>query len=240
VTSSHDVSREASAVHLYYADRRTLNDERVAALVTAEDRERVTPTMAPRRRAEYLAGRALLRHALAAYTGRDAASFRVSVSPAGKPECVAGPAVSVSHSGDAIVCAVADLTVGVDVEATPPRDIDAIAQRWFTPAEAAWVAADPAARFCQLWVLKEAYLKAIGLGLSGGLDALECRIEPPRVLARIADGAGAPQLVLLRRASLCVGIAALGAPGPVRVACHDLSAGERGAAPEPLELLATT
>ena len=32
-----------------------------------------------------------------------------------------------------------------------------------------------------LWVLKEAYLKALGLGLAAGLRSLECRIEPPSI-----------------------------------------------------------
>ena len=48
-----------------------------------------------------------------------------------------------------------------------------------------------------LWVLKEAYLKALGSGLAGGLSSLECRIEPPAVVARTADGAAVPQLALL-------------------------------------------
>jgi len=196
--------------------------------------------MAPRRRAEYLAGRALLRHALAAYTGRAASSFRLPVSPSGKPGCDGGPGVSVSHSGDVLVCAIAEAAVGVDVETAPPRDIDGIAERYFTAAEAAWIAAEPAARFCQLWVLKEAYLKATGHGLAGGLDTLECLIEPPRITARLAAATAPPALALLRGPGFFAGIAMLGVPGAIEPVLHAFAARERGHAAGPLELLATT
>jgi 4'-phosphopantetheinyl transferase len=197
------------AIHVYYADRRTLAEEVVAAFVTADDRQRLTPTMHERRRTEYLAGRAVLRYALTRHVGRQAAALRIAVTPNGKPECVAGPAISLSHSGDLVACAVAssaDVSIGVDVEATQPRDLDEIAQRFFTPAEAQWVGADTDTRFRMLWVLKEAYLKVLGVGLSGGLDSLECRIEPPSIAVRTADAAN-PQLALLAGRDCFLGVA---------------------------------
>jgi phosphopantetheinyl transferase len=60
-------------------------------------------------------------------------------------------------------------------------------------------------------VLKEAYLKALGVGLAGGLSSLECRIEPPAVVARTAEGIAAPQLALLQGQGCCVGVASLAA-----------------------------
>ncbi len=85
-----------------------------------------------------------------------------------------------------------------------------IAERFFTATEARWVAAEPEPRFRMLWVLKEAYLKALGSGLAGGLSSLECQIEPPAVVARTADGAAVPRLVLLAGQGCYVGIALLG------------------------------
>ncbi len=231
--------RSAACVHLYYAERYTLNDH-VAAFVTPEDRQRITPAMAPRRRAEYLAGRALLRHAIAEHTGREAASLRIEVSATGKPECLDGPQISVSHSGATLVCALADVAVGVDVETAPPRDIQGIAERYFTPAEVHWVAAHPAQRFCMLWVLKEAYLKALGVGLAGGLDSLECRITPPVIVARTVNGSSLPQLKLLGREGSFVGIATLGSAGPIEVVLHRFAGDERAGALSALESIATT
>jgi 4'-phosphopantetheinyl transferase len=227
-------------VHLYYADRRALADAAVEALVTADDRKRVTATMHARRSAEYLAGRALLRHALACHTGRSAASFRIETSPDGKPFCARGPALSVSHSGDILVCAVAESgAIGVDVETGAPRAVAAVAQRYFTADEARWVAADPVPRFRRLWVLKEAYLKALGVGLAGGLSSLECRIEPPTVVARTAEGLAAPQLALLQGNDCSVGVALLAA-APLELQARHAALGDGADAVGPLELLATT
>jgi 4'-phosphopantetheinyl transferase len=234
------VTGAAAVVHVYYADRRALADAAVEALVTADDRKRVTATMHARRSTEYLAGRALLRHALAGHTGRNAASFRIETSPEGKPFCADGPALSLSHSGDLLVCAVAESgAVGVDVETGAPRALAAVAQRYFTADEARWVAADPVPRFRRLWVLKEAYLKALGVGLAGGLSSLECRIEPPTVVARTAAGLAAPQLALLQGNGCCVGVALLAA-APLELQARHAALGGGADAVGPLELLATT
>jgi phosphopantetheine--protein transferase-like protein len=234
------VTGSARAAELYYADRRTFSDAAVAALVTAEDRLRMMPAMRARRSSEYLAGRALLRHGLARHTGRPAASFRIETSSDGKPRCVDGPALSVSHSGDVLVCALADSgPLGVDVETRTPRELAAVAERFFTKAEARWLAAEPEQRFRMLWVLKEAYLKALGAGLAGGLSSLECRIEPPTVVARTANGAALPQLALLQGLGCSVGVASLAATRLEVVAVHTALDGG-GDAIGPLELLART
>jgi 4'-phosphopantetheinyl transferase len=227
------------AVQVYYADRRMLSSDAVDALTTADDRRRFTASTSARRRAEHLAGRALLRYALAQYTGDDGSSFRIEVSPAGKPECTFGPAISVSHSGDIVVCAVAEETVGVDVETGHARETEEIAARYFTPAEARWIAGDSATRFRMLWVLKEAYLKAVGLGIAGGLDSLDCRIDPPVIDARTVEGA-APQLGLLAGQGCHVGVAALGSGHPLRVVVHRLAPDDGADAFGPLSLLART
>jgi 4'-phosphopantetheinyl transferase len=204
----------AGPLHLYYADRRCLADELVATFVTAADHERCATLTHPRRRAECLAGRALLRHALEQFTGRSGQSHELRATPEGKPECVAGPAISLSHSGDIVVCAVGSGgAIGVDVETRKPRTpAMALAAQYFSPFEASWIEADSDRRFQMLWVLKEAYLKALGVGLAGGLGSLECRIEPPSIEARIAAGAAAPNLGLYSGHGCYLGVAWLGEP----------------------------
>jgi phosphopantetheinyl transferase len=210
------VTRAASAVHIHYADRRRLPVDIVDTLVTAEDRQRLSSEMHTRRRSEYLAGRALLRHALARHTGQGAASFLIRVTTDGKPECVGGPAISVSHSGDVVCCAIAERgSIGIDVEAGRRRNAVAeLARRYFTPAEAQWLEGEPQQRFRMLWVLKEAYLKALGAGLAGGIGALECRIEPPAIAVRLARGGDLPALALWAGIDCHLAVATLGAPVP--------------------------
>lgn len=230
-----------SAVHIYYADGRALPEEIATTLVTADDRRRLDAAMQPRRRTEYVLGRALLRHALERTTGRAAASFRIRLRPDGKPDCVDGPAISLSHSGELAICAVTERgAVGVDVETRRPRtDLGAIAERYFTAAEARWIAVDPDARFRMLWVLKEAYLKALGSGLAGGLAALECRIEPPAIMARVAGGGAVPCLALWSGQGCYVGLAVTDSP-PLTVSVEPFAPAAGPDAFGPLAAIAAT
>ena len=144
------VSTSARSIHVYYADWRQLSDALVAAWVTDDDQRRLTPGMRERRRSEYLAARALLRYAIARHGGADERRLPIGATTDGKPQRIAGLEISVSHSGDIAVCAVATEAggaIGVDVETTQPTEGAPIAQRYFTPAEARWVGADPDAAF---------------------------------------------------------------------------------------------
>ena len=161
-------------------------------------------------RQQYVASRVLLRALLAEHTGRPAASFEISSDQRGKPICSGGPAVSISHSGDTVACAVMDDTdIGVDVEfPSRSRDVAAIAERYFSHREAEWLAAGPAQRFYMLWVLKEAWLKATGAGLAGGLDKLCCTVVPPRIVPE-PESAPCAALRLYTLGDGLLGVAAL-------------------------------
>lgn len=155
--------------------------ERYRALLTHDERSRLE-----RRRGEhardYLVTRALVRWALSRSVPVAPGSWELAEGEHGKPRVV-GPAealpisFNVSHSGSVVVCAVADGTaIGVDVEALDRvRRFEKIATRFFAPREAAAVcasaAADRSARFYERWTLKEAYIKARGLGISMPLSA---------------------------------------------------------------------
>jgi 4'-phosphopantetheinyl transferase len=85
---------------------------------------------------------------------------------------------SVSHSGAVALLAVArGATVGIDLEAVRSRPhLEKLAARVLTPdALDAFSAADDSARlvtFLRAWTEKEAYLKAIGLGIATDLRAV--------------------------------------------------------------------
>jgi 4'-phosphopantetheinyl transferase len=70
--------------------------------------------------------------------------------------------------------------VGVDIEVVRPiEDIDSIAQRFFSPSEAALLRSQPHSEkvrhFYMLWTLKEALLKALGIGLTKGAHLFGAR-----------------------------------------------------------------
>ena len=95
----------------------------------------------------------------------------------GRPELagIGDLSFSLSHSESlALVAVVSGARVGVDVEIERPRSrLDALAARVLSAEEhAEWLDAEPPARvhaFLRLWTAKEAYLKAIGTGITQSL-----------------------------------------------------------------------
>ncbi|GGX66549.1 4'-phosphopantetheinyl transferase family protein [Streptomyces minutiscleroticus] len=146
-------------------------------LLDDDERARCERALAPHVRLRRVAGRLLARHALSAFSGRPAGSWRFRTTADGRPEPVlpagSGLRFNVSHTDGLIVCVVTDRgrACGVDAE-TCPAGADAVT---YLPrllagrerADLAAVADGPAraARVAEYWVLKEAYLKALGTGL---------------------------------------------------------------------------
>lgn len=105
---------------------------------------------------------------------------RFTCNPQGKPALAENKALhfSLSHSGSWVVCAVGDHPVGVDVEL--PRCSAAIAKRYFHPSEAAW--ADDPDCLCRLWTAKEAFVKALGDGLTIPLRSFQVELMTDRAV----------------------------------------------------------
>jgi 4'-phosphopantetheinyl transferase len=132
-------------------------------------------------RDQYLIGRALLRTTLSRYADVPEEAWVFETNPYGCP-FVAEPAAqrdlrfNLSHTDGLVACAVTRQDdIGVDVENTA-REVDplALAPTVFAAEEIADVAATPPElrlqRFFSYWTLKEAYIKARGIGLSLPLD----------------------------------------------------------------------
>jgi len=134
----------------------------------------------PKRRDEWLLGRyaakSLLR-SLPAYRGLPPKAIEVRNDPDGVPALVlpAGTlppgSLTISHSGPYALCAVSagpDLRIGADLERVETRSEDFI-EDYFTPCEREMVhAARRESRdfvATLVWSLKEAMLKALGVGL---------------------------------------------------------------------------
>ncbi|MGI8617888.1 MAG: 4'-phosphopantetheinyl transferase family protein [Gemmatimonadaceae bacterium] len=132
-------------------------------------------------RQSYAHAQSALREVLSGYTRTNPRSIELMREPRGKPT-LASPMNSlqfnVSHSGDWGLVAVARFPVGVDVErirtqcATP-----ALANRFLTRGERDLVEARQQslgeAAFFSIWCRKEAYLKAVGFGLSAPFSEVD-------------------------------------------------------------------
>lgn len=167
-------------------------------LLDAGERARWGRFVFPEDRRLYAAAHALLRRVLSRHAPRDPRDWRFVAGPWGRPELAPGQGAgelrfSLTHCRGLVACAVArGGPVGVDAEALDRRlDVAAIADTVFTPAERAWLDAAPggqrAEAFFALWTLKEAYVKARGLGLSLPLTAFSVRAEPPGITPAADD-----------------------------------------------------
>lgn len=140
---------------------------------------------APRERARYIVSHAALRSILARYVRGHAADLRFDTAERGRPRLhgrADAPRFSLSHSGDvAVVAVAARIPVGVDAEhVRPVRRLLRIARRYFAPAEFRRLrdVADEDERvrmFFRFWTRKEAFLKALGCGIAGGLGRFDVR-----------------------------------------------------------------
>ncbi|MBI3298245.1 MAG: 4'-phosphopantetheinyl transferase superfamily protein [Elusimicrobia bacterium] len=151
-------------------------------------------------RHEFLLTRALCRTVLSRYADVRPEEWRFRKNAYGRPE-VAGPRgcprlrFSLSGARGLVACAVTSgADAGLDVEhRAAARGSMALAGRFFSALEAGVLqAAKPAARrerFLEYWTLKEAFLKAIGRGLSLPLDRLTFHLdEGPRIRVSLAPG----------------------------------------------------
>lgn len=149
-------------------------------LLTDEEQARCERLRTEGARRRYLGARLLSRYALSARTGRPPDSWRFRRGAHGRPEpepACGGLRFNLSHTDGLIACVVTHgRRCGVDVERTPaPPDAVTYLSWHFAPAERAELAALPPAaradRLSELWVLKEAYLKALGTGMTRGLSS---------------------------------------------------------------------
>jgi 4'-phosphopantetheinyl transferase len=97
---------------------------------------------------------------------------------------------NLSHSHNHAAVAVSPFfEVGIDIEHIRPIGFE-VAEHFFSAGEVAALKALPARRRAKavfnVWTRKEAYLKALGLGLSVPLDSFDVSVEHPARLQRVA------------------------------------------------------
>jgi 4'-phosphopantetheinyl transferase len=181
-----------------------------AELLTPDERERAARFLDEPIRRRYVAGRALLRRILGRYSRRAPETLRFQYGGHGKPalpEDLAWLCFNMSDSCGMLLYAVArERRLGVDVERFRAQvQSERLARRYFAPSEAAALAATPPERrhetFFTVWTRKEAYVKAIGTGLSFPLKDFEVTVPadaaPPRLLTIKGSGEEAARWTLL-------------------------------------------
>lgn len=178
-------------VHLWRIDLSAVApaEKRWQEILSPDERTRAARFHFERDRQHFTATRGLLRTILANYVGAGPADlvFRYSEKdkPSLDPHSSHDPVeFNVSHSGTAALLAFArGRALGVDIEIVRDDfDSAALAHRFFSRHEQSQLAAlDPSEKysgFFRCWTRKEAYIKAVGTGLSLPLDQFDVSLHP--------------------------------------------------------------
>ncbi len=176
---------------------------RLERTLSEDERTRADRFRFPAHRTRYVAGRGALRDLLGRYLRRDPGSLRFTYTAHGKPALAGqegpdGLRFNLSNAEDLALVAVArGRELGVDLENLREMpDGASIAERFFSAPENEVFRGVPPERrdaaFFACWTRKEAFVKAVGEGLSMPLDRFDVTLapgEPARLLATRPDAA---------------------------------------------------
>lgn len=179
-------------VHLWYSFPKQIQKPDLLAqyhpLLNEEEAVQQKRFHFERHRHQYLITRAMVRTLLGRYLNIAPEQLRFVKNEYGRPQLVpeqqATPIkFNLSHTDGLIVCGVvAGQEIGVDVEdITRGGDLVQIADRFFSPSEVVDLHKLPEERqedrFFDYWTMKEAYIKARGMGLSIPLEQFSYSIN---------------------------------------------------------------
>lgn len=192
-----------AAVDVWVASSSALDPRdlaRMAAVLTAEEAARGARFVRAADRDAFVLTRALVRTRLSLYGPTAPADWRFVTNEHQCPSVARHQAGSpwlsfnVSHTDGLVVLAVTrGHRVGIDVENVTRTVLEAVPERHFAPDEVRDLRSRPAAEqarvFFDYWTLKEAYIKARGMGLALPLDQFAFALHgaaPPSI--RFAPG----------------------------------------------------
>ena len=182
--------------------------ETLTACISADERGRADRFVNAKLRRRYIVAHAGLRLLLSRYTGIAAGALDFVLGPQGKPSLASPPrgiAFNLTHSEEvAVVAITATNRIGVDIERLREvADATAIARLFFSTIEESMLAAvAPAERnraFLTCWTRKEAFVKALGGGLSVDLAGFAVNLSrelPGFSSIREPDLAGIPWSII--------------------------------------------
>ena len=185
---------------------------RCHGLIDKAERERAALFRYARDRRRFIVRRGRLREWLAERVGQPPERLVFTTSEFGMRTLAdTGPRFSTSHSGEYMMAAFADTDIGCDIERTD-QEIEwrAIVEQLFAPGERKTLGSllerSGRAAFFDCWVRKEAFVKALGLGVSYPFDAFDMSVSsdtdlptvPGWSIAAVSPGSGYAGTVIVR------------------------------------------
>ncbi|MCP4320841.1 MAG: 4'-phosphopantetheinyl transferase superfamily protein [Alteromonadales bacterium] len=173
---------QENEIHLWMIDPQQIEaSPSLTQMLTENELQRVNRYRSDKAKHTALITRTFIRLLLSQYENLTPLQWQFSVTDLGKPEVKNSRQplrFNLSHNNELIICAIT-LTkdIGCDIENLSRKiNVNAIAKRYFSSCEYKIIKAEPA-KFFEYWTLKEAFVKATGLGISQGLDTFSFEIN---------------------------------------------------------------
>lgn len=186
-------------VHLWRANLQ-ISSQQIKELtnsLSADEKTRAERFRFAQHRNRFIAARGFLRQILSSYLEIASQEIIFNYSDRGKPNLFNNQLqFNISHSQDlALYGLINNYLIGIDVEyLRNDLKCDQIATRFFSDRESQLIKSfnkeQQTQSFFHLWTAKEAYLKATGEGLIGGLDTVEIEIKSTSEVKLLASGDG--------------------------------------------------
>ncbi len=161
--------------------------EKLSTILSSDEKDRANKFYFERDKNRFIIARGTLRKILSRYLNIEPKKLQFTYSERGKPYL---PDTSIlfnlSHSQDLALYAITQVNlIGIDLEyIRPMNDAENLTKRFFSPQEYNLISQLPPQKqqetFFKLWTCKEAYLKATGDGLAGGLEKVEICLTPEK------------------------------------------------------------
>ena len=173
-------------VHIWSVSLKLLPSqiEQLSTILSSDEIERANRFYFERDKNRFTIARGTLRKILSRYLNIEPKKLQFYYSDRGKPYLINTSILfNLSHSQDLALYAITQVNlIGIDLEyIRPMNDAESLAKRFFSPQEYNLISQLPPQkqqeRFFKLWTCKEAYLKATGDGLAGGLEKVEISLN---------------------------------------------------------------
>ncbi|MEM9547610.1 MAG: 4'-phosphopantetheinyl transferase superfamily protein [Bacteroidota bacterium] len=185
-TQKENLALDSDQIHVWsvHLDIDTQTQIKYWRILSEEERKRADAFKFVQDKIKYIACRGVLRQLLGFYLKMKASEVEIGYIKNGKPYHDSNLEFNVSHSHDwAVIGFTLDTILGIDIEYIERKiEYREIAHRFFSAPEVQKVSFAPDDRianfFFNCWTRKEAFIKALGDGLSFPLDCFEVSCAP--------------------------------------------------------------
>ena len=182
---------EEGEIHVWKMDLATQDEniEKYARVISNDETKIAERYKFQKDRLSYIARHGLLRLILSRYLPTEAGSLDFSYGPHGKPyiskeQNILGIQFSLSSSSSIGLLGITrNNPIGIDIEhRNTDIDFQGISELYFSESEISHIRENDdlnkSNEFYRIWTMKEAYLKAVGSGMSMGTDTFSVPLTP--------------------------------------------------------------